>query len=75
MIIVTKPKRKQLNKTTGQNYSKPKRIGWFQQDNNMMELVNWTNDYELYAVDLHVNVRFTSIYTPKDFENFMKSEN
>ena len=71
VIIVTKPKRK----TTQQNYSKPKRIGWFQQDNNMMELVNWTNDYELYAVDLHVNVRFTSIYTPKDFENSMKSEN
>ena len=67
-ITVTRPKRN----TTKQNYSEPKRVGWYK-DNNMMELINWNSDYEIYAANLHGDKAYTSVYTPKDFNDAIQS--
>ena len=35
----------------------------------MLELLNLKSDYEIYAANLHGNINYTSVYTPKDYDD------
>ena len=67
--VISEPRRSS-RQTTPQDYTNPKR--WYSQ---MLELINCKNEFEVYAANLHgrENTRYTSIYTPKDHPDAMKT--
>ena len=72
----TPPIRRSSRRTkSNQNYKDPTRTGWWRQDTNVVEAFNFNvhSDYEVYAAHQFGDIRATSIYTPKDYDDALQS--
>ena len=69
----TSPRRSTRTNRSRQNYSEPKRIGWYEKDTNMLELEKCRTDFEVYLANVHGHVNYTSKYTPKDYDDAMST--